>query len=436
MECGASLAARDRSGAGEAGLAESEERRTVTVLFADISGYTAVAERLDHETVKALLERCLMRFAAEVERFGGRVDKYIGDNVMAVFGAPVAHEDDAARAVRAALGMQLAMAELNEELGPEFGFELALRVGVNTGEVLAGRMGDAYTVLGDAVNVAARLQVAAAVGGILVGERTQRLSAQVIAYRELEPLALKGKAEPVAAWEAIALQQPGGPSLRFAPATPLIGREEELALLESAFDRVCKDGAPHLVTVIGQAGVGKSRLLYELEQRLHARGAAVRLRRGRCLAFGSGVVYWPLAEVVRAECAIVEGDDAQLVRAKLHNRLAPLLAAREDPDQVERRIAPFRRLLGAGETAEELATVPEDQQSAREAFFGAVRAVLEGLAQEQTLVLAWEDIHWADEGTLDLIDYLSRCGLLSCRSVSRAKVCSTVAPTGAACGAR
>jgi len=142
----------------------------VTVLFADLSGYTSVSERLDHETVKALTERCLTRLAREVERFGGRVDKYIGDNVMAVFGAPVAHEEDPERAVRAAFGMQSAMQELNAGIAPEFGFELALRIGINTGEVLAGHVGEAYTVVGDTVNVASRLQTAAPVGDILVGD--------------------------------------------------------------------------------------------------------------------------------------------------------------------------------------------------------------------------------------------------------------------------
>src|SRR5436190_16811865 len=163
-------------------VAPSEERRTVTVLFADLSGYTSVAERLDHETVKALTDRCLTRLAREVERFGGHVDKYIGDNVMAVFGAPVAHEDDPERAVRAAFGMQGAMAELNQGIEPEFGFELPLRIGVNTGEVLAGHVGDAYTVVGDAVNVAARLQAAAPVGGTLVGERTFRSTQAAVHY--------------------------------------------------------------------------------------------------------------------------------------------------------------------------------------------------------------------------------------------------------------
>src|SRR6266568_4604857 len=169
MSCGAVLEHGASAAAPAQDAGPSEERRTVTVLFADLSGYTAVSERLDHETVKALTERCLTRLAAEVERFGGRVDKYIGDNVMAVFGAPVAHENDP---VRAAFGMQAAMTELNRGIGPEFGFELPLRIGVNTGEVLAGRVGDAYTVTGDTVNVASRLQAAASAGGILVGERT------------------------------------------------------------------------------------------------------------------------------------------------------------------------------------------------------------------------------------------------------------------------
>jgi adenylate cyclase len=385
----------------------SEERRTVSVLFADISGYTAVAERLDHETVKTLVERCLTRFAKEVERFGGRVDKYIGDNVMAVFGAPVAHEDDAERAVRAAFGMQTAMAELNEELAPEFGFELALRVGVNTGEVLAGHVGEAYTVLGDAVNVAARLQAAAPVGGILVGERTQRLTAQAVLYRTLEPLSLKGKAQPVAAWEAVALSEPQRPAARRTLRTPLIGRHAELSGLEAMFDRVAGDGTAQLITVVGQAGVGKTRLLQELERALEQREPPVRVRRGRCLAFGSSAVYWPLSEMLRAECGVLDGDSAAVARRRLSDRLGPLLGAREGSEQIERRLAPLARLLGAESPEDALAIEQEDQQSARESFFGAVRTVLEALAQEEGLVLAWEDIHWADEGTLDLIEYLS-----------------------------
>src|SRR5439155_10188146 len=240
---GDAAAAREAAGVSDA-AAPSEERRTVTVLFADLSGYTAVAERLDHETVKALTDRCLTRLAGEVQRFGGHVDKYIGDNVMAVFGAPVAHENDPERAVRAAFGMQAAMAELNRGIAPEFGFELPLRIGVNTGEVLAGRVGDAYTVVGDTVNVAARLQTAAPAGGILVGERTHRSSEAAVHYQELPPLQLKGKADPVPAWGAVELRDADQPRERPIHGAALVGRDAELSQLETIFERVHRDAAP------------------------------------------------------------------------------------------------------------------------------------------------------------------------------------------------
>ncbi|HTY97916.1 MAG TPA: adenylate/guanylate cyclase domain-containing protein [Solirubrobacteraceae bacterium] len=408
MSCGAALAGGPGVTAPQPS-ATSEERRTVTVLFADLSGYTSVAERLDHETVKMLIERCLNRFAEEVERFGGRVDKFIGDNVMAVFGAPVAHEDDPERAVRAAFGMHAAMGELNSDISAQFGFDLALRVGVNTGEVLAGRVGDSYTVLGDAVNVAARLQSAAPVGGTLVGERTHRLTAKAIDYRELEPLELKGKAERVSAWEAVGIgADEGGSAQALRSSAPLIGRDEELARLRGLLERVGREHAPHLVTIVGQAGVGKSRLLAELERTLGEGAAESRLLRGRCLAFGQGVVYWPLIEMVRSECGISEGDDPATVRERLDERLLPLLSSHDEADQAERRIAPIARLLGAAGSTQDPLADQQGQQDARESFFGAVRVTLEALASQEALVLAWEDIHWADEGTLDLIDYLSR----------------------------
>src|ERR687891_1042350 len=234
-----------------------EERRQVTVLFADLSGYTAVAERMDPEAVKALVDRALMRLGQEVERYGGTVDKYIGDNVMAIFGAPVAHEDDAERAVRAGLGMQAAMGEINEALPSGVHFDL--RVGVNTGEVMAGAAGANYTVTGDTVNVAARLQSAARPGSVTVGERTMRATVAAVRYEELQPLELKGKSEPVPAWEALAVtaEQAVG---RTAPAreSPLVGRDNELATLETIYARVERDCIPHLVTLVGEAGVGKT----------------------------------------------------------------------------------------------------------------------------------------------------------------------------------
>src|SRR5437763_7634991 len=226
VECGASLSAPPPPAPARE---MPEERRQVTVLFADLSGYTAVAETLDPEALHGLIDACLRRLGQEVERHGGNVDKYIGDNVMATFGAPVAHEDDAERAVRAAHGMQEAMKEVNEALGPRHGVSFDLRVGVNSGEVVAGALGGGYTVIGDAVNVASRLQSAARPGSVIVGERTYRATVDAIEYCALEPLVLKGKADPVPAWEAVSAvaAQPGG---RHSPAVraPLIGRDFEL----------------------------------------------------------------------------------------------------------------------------------------------------------------------------------------------------------------
>jgi class 3 adenylate cyclase/ribosomal protein L40E len=242
MACGTSLVgdakpAPPRPAPPVAKVDLPEERRQVTVVFADLSGYTAVAERMDPEAVKSLIDRALRRLGQEVDRFGGSVDKYIGDNVMAVFGAPIAHEDDAERAVRAALGMQAAMGEINESLGESHGVNLALRVGVNTGEVVAGAVGDGYTVIGDTVNVAARLQTAAQPGSVTVGERTFRATREAIEYTLLEPLTLKGKAEPVPAWEAVGVMA-AQPVRRTGVETPLVGRADKLELLESVYERV------------------------------------------------------------------------------------------------------------------------------------------------------------------------------------------------------
>ena len=292
IECGAALA--DAAGSGTTTPEPAEERRQATILFADLSGYTAVSEQLDPEEIKALVDRALDRLSREVIAHGGRVDKYIGDNVMAVFGAPVAYEDDPERAVRSGLAMQAAMEEINAEISSRpatRGVAFTLRVGVNFGEVLAGHSGGQYTVIGDAVNVAARLQVAAEPGSVTVGPATRRLTATAIEYRELEPLTLKGIAEPIPASEAVRTiaVDPGGHSRRTGAG--LIGRDEELALLVSLFDRVIRESRPHLVTVYGQAGVGKSRLLSEVDAALRGRDDhAETLRRTlSCLRHRNGV---------------------------------------------------------------------------------------------------------------------------------------------------
>src|SRR5919197_3714967 len=375
--------------AEQAVLALPEERRQVTVVFADLSGYTAVAETMDPEAVKSLVERCLRRLGEEVERFGGRVDKYIGDNVMAVFGAPVAHEDDAERAVRAALGMQAAMAEINENLGASHGANLALRVGVNTGEVVAGAIGDGYTVIGDTVNVAARLQTAAQPGTVTVGERTFRATSEAIEYHPLEPLTLKGKADPVPAWEAVGLIA-AQPVRRTGAETPLVGRADKLELLESTYERVARERRPHLVTVIGQAGVGKSRLRLELGRRLASREEPPTFREGRCLPYGSGIVYWALAEVIRAESGIVDGDSADEASVKLSQFIEEVMQARgTDPEPSERRAAVIARLLGLDvpQDGNGAQVEDEDPQRMREAFFSGIRSVIEGMALRNPLVL-------------------------------------------------
>jgi class 3 adenylate cyclase/tetratricopeptide (TPR) repeat protein len=420
IECGASLAGgaaappeqREQVEA-PAPPALAEERRKATVLFADLSGYTAVAERIDPEATKALVDRALRRLGQEVFRFGGTVDKYIGDNVMAVFGAPVAHEDDPERAVRAGLAMQSAMEEINEGLAdnpnyPDVSF--LLRVGINSGEVLAGQVGDEYTVIGDAVNVASRLQAAARPGSVTVGEATQRLTRGAIEYTELEPLDLKGKSRPVAAFEAGAVLVSGPASRGARAATPLIGREEESTFLFSLYERVVREQRPHLVTVLGQAGVGKTRLMRELTERIAGRPEQPAIRVGRCPAYGAGIAYWALGEILRDQFEIIDSDGPEVAFAKLRRGLEDLLEEEGDepPDRLAALIA---RPLGI-EVPEnvEAPGADEDPQQMRDRIFSAVRALAEAVSGRRPFVVAVEDIHWADEGMLDLIEYLARWG--------------------------
>src|SRR5918994_610784 len=341
-----------------------EERRQVTVLFADLSGYTAFAERMDPEAVKSLVDRALLRLGHEVERYGGTVDKYIGDNVMAIFGAPVAHEDDAERAVRAGLGMQDAMAEVNDGL-PD-GAHFALRVGVNT----------------------------------------MRSTDAAVRYDELEPLELKGKAERVPAWEAVGLIAEHSVR-RVAPASesPLVGRRQELGALDSLYERVVREGTSHLVTVVGEAGVGKSRLLREFERSLAEHPSAPTFRTGRCLPYGSGSVFWALGEVLRAECGIVESDSSDEAWRKLRAYVADLMG--KQSSHSDREAALIGRLLGVDVPAE-LVPDDDDPERMREAFLAALRRGIEAIALRRPFVIAFEDIHWADDGMLDAIEHLAQ----------------------------
>ena len=369
MECGSDLA----SGASPPAPASTppaeappEERRQASILFADLSGYTAAAERMDPEAVKALVDRTLRLLGDQIERFGGSIDKFIGDNVMGVFGAPVAHEDDPERAVRAGLAMQHAMEEANRQSREKYGVGFSLRVGIDSGEVMAGAVGDRYTVMGDAVNVAARLQAAGRPESVTVGEPTFRASREAISYERLEPLSLKGKEEPVPAWEATGvLAEPRRAAVR--AETPLIGREEEAGLLSSLVDRVEREGSPHLVTVLGQAGVGKSRLLRELMNSLAESDKPPTIRRGQCPPYGAGIAYWALAEVLNDEFDIRDTDAPEAAWEKLRSGVAALMRELGDESSGERNAALLAIPLGL-EPPEELKQAEADPQRMREAL--------------------------------------------------------------------
>ncbi|MET0927189.1 MAG: adenylate/guanylate cyclase domain-containing protein, partial [Solirubrobacterales bacterium] len=398
MSCGATLEERP------------EERRTATILFADLSGYTAVSERLDPERIKSLVDRALRRLGAEIERYGGTIDKYIGDNVMGVFGAPLAHEDDPERAVRAALAMQAAMDEINERVIADVGASFLLRVGVNSGEVLAGRVGDGYTVIGDPVNVAARLQGAAEPGTVIVGEVTHRLTRAAIEYVDLGELELKGKAEPVPAWEAVRAVVRGRTTRDGDDSVELVGREDESELLLTLVERVIDERRPHLVTVIGQAGVGKSRLLRELTVNVGGLDPQPAVRLGSCPAYGAGLAYWALAEIVRDTFEILDTDDAGTAWRKLCRGVEALSSGSSSSEPAERLATALGRPLGIeppggnGQPGGEA----DDAQQMRERLFSAVGTLIEAASARQPLLFCVEDIHWADEGMLDLIEHLAR----------------------------
>jgi class 3 adenylate cyclase len=285
---------------------EPERRKLVTLLFCDVSGSTAMGERVDAESVRELMFRYFHSMRDAIERHGGTVEKFIGDAVMAAFGVPVSHEDDALRAVRAAAEMQHRVVDLNEELRRRVGTTIALRIGVHTGEVVAGDAAlDRETfVTGDAVNTAARLEQAASPGEVLIGQPTLRLVRDAVEVEAIEPLSAKGKAEPLPAYRLIRVHALSpGRARRFGGV--LVGRRSELTLLGDVLEDVA-NGACRLTSVVGEAGVGKSRLVQEI-----VREADALVLEGRCLAYGDGITYWALAEIVRAAAGIHDETTAE-----------------------------------------------------------------------------------------------------------------------------
>ncbi len=364
-----------------AALPAHEIRKTVTLLFTDLKDSTALGERLDSEALHEVKERYFSAMAAEIKRHSGKIEKYIGDAIMAVFGLPRAHEDDALRAVRAAVGMRDALQRVNSELGPRFGVQLANRTGVNTGEVVASDdpTADQKLATGDAVNVTARLEAAAPINEIYIGQSTYRLVRDAVDVEAVEPLTLKGKSQPVPAFRLIKVQGEDGNVRRHD--TPVVGRGKELATLFGAWDAVRTERRAHLVTLIGDAGVGKSRLARELIDRA---GDDVQVLFGRCLPYGDGITFWPLRLMVIAAAGIREDETPEAAQAQLLSFIG-------DAEVADRLAA------AAGLSA---ATFPLHE------LYWSARRFMQLIAGRGPVVAMFDDIHWAEPAFLDLIENL------------------------------
>jgi len=395
-QCGARL---DAPGAAPAPAASSAgpaqpvaERRLVTILFADLVGFTTLTEHRDAEDTRELLSRYFDTCRRLISLYGGTVEKFIGDAVMAVWGAPAANEDDAERAVRAALDLVAAVSGLGQEIGAE---ELRARAGVLTGEaaVTLGAEGEGM-VAGDLVNTASRIQAIAEPGTVLVGESTKRATEAAIVYEHAGERELKGKAERVPVWRALRVVAGARGSLRSSGLEPpFVGRDRELRLVKELFHASAEEKRAQLVSITGIAGIGKSRLAWELEKYVDGLAEDVWWHRGRCLSYGEGVAYWALAEMVRMRCGIVEDEDVASARQKLRLTLEEHLLDAEERGWVEPRLG---HLLGLEDGA------PGDQEN----LFSAWRILFERLAETSPTVLVFEDMQWADAGLLDFLEYL------------------------------
>jgi class 3 adenylate cyclase/tetratricopeptide (TPR) repeat protein len=372
--CGAALAPE---------LPPQEVRKTVTIVFSDLKGSTAMGEKLDSEAVREVMSRYFDEMRGALEQHGGTVEKYIGDAIMAVFGLPRVREDDAVRAVRAALEMRQRLAALNEELESRWGVTVGNRTGVNTGEVVAG---DPTTgqrlVTGDTVNTAARLEQAAPTNEVLLGEATYRLVRHAVEVEPVESLELKGKSERVPAYRLLAV--PGeSNAARASEGASLVGREAELHVLTGEFDRALSERSCRSVTLVADAGVGKSRLVEEFAATV---GTSADVLRGRCLSYGRGITFWPVVEIVRQAAGIREDDP---------------------PEQARQRIASILE-GGSVDAAEQVAAAVglSEREFPLDELFWGVRKLLETQARRKPLVVLFEDVHWAEMTLLDLVEHI------------------------------
>jgi class 3 adenylate cyclase/tetratricopeptide (TPR) repeat protein len=363
-----------------------EVRKTVTIVFTDVTGWTSLGEGLDPESLRGLMSRYFDEMRRVIEQHGGRVEKFIGDAVMAVFGVPAVREDDALRAVRAAAQMRDRVAILNAELERDFETSLQTRTGVNTGEVIVGADLGEILATGEPVTVAARLEQTASPGEILIGDQTYRLVRDAVDVEDAGPLQLKGKAAAVLAWRLVRVV-PEAPGISRRLSSPIVGRERELSQLHRALDRAIADRSCRSATVVADAGVGKSRLATQFTAAVGGRATVVR---GRCLPYGEGITFWPVAEVVRQLAGIDAHDGPDEAAAKVVTQLG------DDPDTAS-IAAPIAAIVGRSDS-----TYPVQET------FWAVRKMFESVARLSPLVVAFDDIHWGESTFLDLLEYL--CG--------------------------
>jgi class 3 adenylate cyclase len=383
------------------------ERRMVTVMFADISGFTAMAGAADAEAMRDLMNDCFDWLVPIIEKYEGRVDKFIGDEIMALFGAPIAHENDPERALRAALGMKGAIAAFNAERGTD----LELHFGVNTGFVVAGGIGtrgrQRYSVIGDAVNLAARLKDASVRGEILVGPDTFRLTEPLFEFEPLEAIAVKGKTEPVPVYRVQAPRAiPGALRGIAGLESPLVGRQAEFRALLETIERL-RAGEGGIVTLAGEAGLGKSRLVAEIREHISRQGSSLespelRWVEGRCLSYGTSTAYLLWLDVLRGLMGVTMEDTPDTIRDALQDRVESLC-----PDRYETVYPYLIRLMAMPPEAAVESTAPDlEDESPKSATFQAVESLLEGAAQQCPTVVVCEDLHWADPTSVELLEQL------------------------------
>jgi class 3 adenylate cyclase len=372
------------------------ERKLVTVLFADVANFTTISEKLDPEEIHGIMDGCFRILMDEIHKYEGTINQFTGDGVMALFGAPLAHEDHAQRACYAALAIQSSLSRYSQKLKGDLSIDFRMRLGLNSGPVVVGAIGDDlrmdYTAVGDTVNLASRMESSASPGAIVVSQHTHRLAKDFFTFEPLGALPIKGKQNPE---EAYQLLSPSGVETRLTASvargslTPFIGREQPMSLLTEAYDRV-KGGSGQVVEVVGEAGVGKSRLLLEFRS-LIPKGKATYLE-GRCIHFGSAMAYLPLLDILRSCLGIKEGDKEPFIKSRMKERIDPSL------------LSPFEDLLSLSvEDDQYLKLEPKEK---RERIFEALHDFFIHLSQERILILAMEDLHWIDKTTEGFLDYL------------------------------